>query len=317
MLTLMLSETLVVVHTSKRSWTVSVPDVLRVTICTLCWTLCISASSSAHGAWRTIDDEGRVLEWAAAPQRIVSLSPGATAMLFAAGGGARVVGTADFSVEPEAARAIAHIGDSHGFDLERILALHPDLIVAWSGGASAAQLLPFERAGLAVYRHHVVRLDDIPRAIERLGALLRTEEIARRSAAALRLRIGSLQRRYHRDHPPSLLLQVWDRPVYTLGGEQLISDAVEICGYRNVYAELHDAAPAVSLESIAARDPDVILALATDRSSAQEWLAHWRALPTLRAVRTGRLLEFIDARLSRLGPEVVDATEALCAQLAL
>ena len=267
-------------------------------------------------AWQVSDDEGRRLSLAAPPQRIISLSPGATAMLFAAGGGARVVGTPDFSVEPEAARSIVRIGDSHGFDLERILALHPDLIVAWTGAFSAAQLLPFERAGLAVYRHRVDRLDDVPAVIQRLGALLGTGAIANESAAGLRARIGALRTRYQRARAPRLLLQVWDRPVYTRGGAQLISDAIEACGYRNVYAELRNAAPAVSLESIAARDPDLILALATDASAGQEWLEHWRALPKLSAVRHGRLLSFVDARLSRLGPGVVDATEALCSRLA-
>ena len=289
---------------------------VRAPILTLCLVALVAAARAAVPVWQVHDDEARLISLAAPPQRIVSLSPGATAMLFAAGGGARVVGTPDFSVEPEAARGIARIGDSHGFDLERILALRPDLIVAWTGAFSAAQLLPFERAGLPVYRHRVARLDDVPTAIRRLGALLHTEATADQSAAGLRARIGTLRARYHRAGPPRLLLQVWDRPVYTLGGEQLISDAIEACGYRNVYAELRDAAPAVSLESIAARDPDVILALAADARSAQEWIAHWRALPQLRAVRRNRLISFVDARLSRLGPEVVDASEALCAQLA-
>ncbi len=252
----------------------------------------------------------------ASPQRIVSLSPGATAMLFAAGGGGRVVGTPEFSVEPEAARAIARIGDSHGFDVERILALHPDLIVAWTGGASAAQLQPFLRAGLPVYRHRVLRLDDLPGAIERLGGLLDTEAEARQSASALAARIAAIRSRYGRAHAPRVLLQVWDRPVYTLGGGQIISDAVEACGYSNVYAELRDAAPAVSLESIAARDPDVILVLAADAPTAQQWIEHWQSLPALRAVKNKRVISFVDARLSRMGPEVVSATEALCTTLA-
>ncbi|MGB8694712.1 MAG: ABC transporter substrate-binding protein, partial [Steroidobacteraceae bacterium] len=90
--------------------------------------------------WHAIDDEGHSVVLTHPPDRIVSLSPGATAMIFAAGGGERLVGTVQFSVEPAAARRIARIGDAHGYDLERILALHPDVIVAWSGGASAAQL---------------------------------------------------------------------------------------------------------------------------------------------------------------------------------
>jgi len=274
------------------------------------------AGLSQAAGWQVHDDEGQQLSLAAPPRRIVSLSPGATAMLFAAGRGERVVGTPEFSVEPEAARSIARIGDSHGFDVERILALHPDLIVAWTGGASAAQLQPFLRAGLPVYRHRVERLDDLPGAIERLGTLLHTEDAARQSASVLSARIAALRSRYGRAQTPRLLLQVWDRPVYTLGGGQIISDAAEACGYSNVYGELTNAAPAVSLESIAARDPDAILVLASDAPTAQQWIEHWQSLPALRAVKNKRVIGFVDARLSRMGPEVVDATETLCTTLA-
>lgn len=264
-----------------------------------------------------VDDEGHSVVLAHAPHRIVSLSPGATAMIFAAGGGERLVGTVQFSVEPAAARRIVRIGDAHGYDLERILALHPDVIVAWSGGASAAQLAPLERAGLVIYRHRVVRLDDVAPSIERLGVLLGTPAVAHAAAASLRGRIDQLRSRYRNPQPPRVLIQVWDRPVYTVGGAQLISDAVEVCGYRNLFADLADAAPAVALEAIASRDPEVILALAADAPSARAWLKRWQALPALRAVRTGAVLPFVDARLSRLGPEVIDATEQLCRALAL
>jgi iron complex transport system substrate-binding protein len=278
--------------------------------------LLLAAGTALPAGWQVRDDEGQLVSLKATPQRIVSLSPGATAMLFAAGGGGRVVGTPEFSVEPDAASAIARIGDSHGFDVERILALHPDLIVSWTGGASAAQLQPFLRAGLPVYRHHVVRLDDLPGAVERLGRLLDTEGQARQSASALASHIAAIRSRYGQAQAPRLLLQVWDRPVYTLGGGQIISDAVEACGYSNVYAELRDAAPAVSLESIAARDPDVILVLAADAPTAQQWVEHWQSLPALRAVKNKRVIIFVDARLSRMGPDVISATEALCRTLA-
>jgi vitamin B12 transport system substrate-binding protein len=167
-----------------------------------------------------------------------------------------------------------------------------------------------------VYRHRVVRLDDLPSAIERLGLLLHTEGTAHQAAGALSARIAAIRARYGRAQAPRLLLQVWDRPVYTLGGGQIISDAAEACGYSNVYGELRDAAPAVSLESIASRDPEVILVLAADASSAQQWMEHWQSLPALRAVKNKRVISFIDARLSRMGPEVVSATEALCTTLA-
>ncbi|HEX9138267.1 MAG TPA: ABC transporter substrate-binding protein, partial [Steroidobacteraceae bacterium] len=102
----------------------------------------------ASAALHIQDDEGRQLTLPAPASRIVSLAPGATAMLFAAGAGARVVGTAEYSDEPEAARHIPRVGDSQGFDTERILNLHPDVIIAWSQGTSAAQMEKLERLGL-------------------------------------------------------------------------------------------------------------------------------------------------------------------------
>lgn len=290
---------------------------MTITLVTLAAAAATAAPVPPSAApWHALDDEGRSVTLAHAPKRIVSLSPGATAMIFAAGGGARLVGTVQFSIEPEAARRITRIGDAHGYDLERILALHPDVIVAWSGGASAAQLAPLERAGLVIYRHHVVRLNDLAPSIERLGVLLGTPGVAHDAAASLRGRIDQLRSQYRNPQPPRVLIQVWDRPVYTVGGAQLISDAVEVCGYRNLFADLADAAPAVALEAIASRDPEVILALAADAPNARAWLLRWQALPALRAVRAGALLPFVDARLSRLGPEVVDATEELCRVLA-
>jgi iron complex transport system substrate-binding protein len=275
-----------------------------------------AAPANAAPTWQVVDDEGHSIRMTHPARRIVALSPGATAMLFAAGGGDRIVGTAHFSVEPAAARRIARIGDAHGFDLERIVALHPDVVVAWSGGASAAQLAPLERAGLVVYRHRVVRLGDVAPAIERLGTLLGTQPTAHAAATALQARIEALRSQHRSAAPPRVLVQVWDRPVYTVGGAQLISDAVEVCGYRNLFGDLRDPAPAVALEAIAARDPDAILALAADPQMARDWLQRWHALPSLRAVQRGALLSFVDARLSRLGPEVVDATEDLCRVLA-
>ena len=272
----------------------------------------LAFGAAAAPAWHVIDDEGHSITLTHPARRIIALSPGATAMLFAAGGGDRIVGTAHFSVEPAAAKRIPRIGDAHGFDLERIVALHPDVVVAWSGGASAAQLAPLERAGLVVYRHRVVRLADLAPSIERLGALLGTQETAHVAAAALQARIEALRALYRNSVAPRVLIQVWGRPVYTVGGEQLISDAVEVCGYRNLFGDLADPAPAVALEAVAARDPDAILALAADSDMARDWLQSWHALPSLRAVKHGALLSFVDARLSRLGPEVVDATEDLC-----
>ena len=282
-------------------------------------TLALSALLAASGAsWSgvVVDDDQHTLQLKVASPRIVSLAPGATAMLFAAGAGAQIVGTSDYSNEPAAARAIERVGDSQSFDLERVLALHPDVVVVWSGGTNAAQIDRLERVGLPVYRHRIEWLSDIPASVRRLGALAGTQTQANAAAADLGASIEALRQHYAHARAGSILIQIWDHPIYTVGGSELMSDVVGFCGYHNVYQELSDPGPAVSLESVLKRDPDVILAVGSDQKAATEWADGWRAYPTLKAVRTGRLIAWTDQRLSRLGPSMVAATGALCGALA-
>lgn len=248
------------------------------------------------------DDEGRRIELPGTAHRIASLSPGATAMLVAAGAGAQVVGTFVPSGDP----AIA----------ERLLALHPDVVVAASGGV--APMLPpgLEASGIALYRHRLARLEDVPAAIERFGRLAGTQPQASVAAQALRARIAALRAAHAGAAPRTMLVQLSDQPIFTAGGGQLLSDVIGACGYRNAFAELAGAQPVVSVETVLARDPDAILAISDAPATANEWLARWRQLPQLRAVRFGQLALFSDARLARLGPDVVGAAEALCQQLA-
>jgi iron complex transport system substrate-binding protein len=262
------------------------------------------------------DDDQHVLQLGVPAERIVSLAPGATAMLFAAGAGAQILGTSDYSNEPQAAQRIERVGDAQSFDLERILALHPDIVVVWSGGTNTAQIDKLERVGLRVYRHRINRLDDIPASLRRLGVLAGTQSTAQAAAASLAARIAALQQRYANVHGGSVLIQVWDHPIYTVGRSELMSDVLRICGYRNLYEDLPDPGPAVSLESVLNRDPDVILAVGSDQKAADDWVRNWRRYPTLKAVRSGRLIPWSDQRLSRLGPSMVDATEVLCRAMA-
>ena len=278
--------------------------------------LALVLAGRALGAGGVVDDTGRMLELDGPARRIVSLSPGATAMLFAAGAGDRVVATPRYSEEPDAARRIPRIGDAQNFDVERILVLRPDVVIAWAGGTPPLALQRLERMGLRVYRHRVERLDDIGPAVRRLGALAGTSAQADAAAAALERRIAALRSQGAGPRRPRVLIQVWDRPVYTVGRAQLLSDVVEACGYRNLFEDLAAPGPAVGVEAVIARDPDVILAVAPDAGMARAWLEGWRAFPSLRAVRQRHLLEDVDARLTRMGPETVGAAEALCGRLA-
>ncbi len=236
-------------------------------------------------------------------------------MLFAAGAGDRVIATVEYSDEPPAAKGIPRIGDVAAIDIERLVALHPDVAVIWPGGGNAAQIEKIARLGLPLYRQEVDTLADLPKSLRRLGALTGTTAVAERNAHDLELRLARLARGHAGGRRLTVLLQVWNRPIYTVGGTQLMSDALRLCGAQNVFGDLKDPGPAVDIEAVIARDPDVIIAAAPGGAAAA-WLADWRRFPGLRAVKSDHLIAFEDDRFSRLGPSALAATEGLCKVLA-
>ncbi len=263
------------------------------------------------------DDLDRPVTVREPPLRIVSLTPGATEMLFAAGAGAELIATVEYSDEPPAARHVPRIGDVAAVDMERLVALRPDVVVAWPAGGNPAQREKIAGLHIPLYQQQLDRLADLPASLRRLGVLAGTQAAAERAARDIEARLAALTRTYGADgaRRPTVLLQVWNRPVYTVGGHHLMSDALELCGARNVFADLAEAGPVVDTEAVIARNPDIILAAAPPGEGAA-WLADWKRFPSLAAVHNGRLVAFEDQALSRLGPSVIDATEGLCRTIA-
>jgi len=237
-------------------------------------------------------------------------------MLLAAGAGSQLAGTIEYLGQPASEKNLPKIGSADAIDMERLIALRPDVVIVWPDGNNPAQIATIERLGLPVYRQEAVTLDGIGASIRRLGRLAGTSSVADRAATALEARLARLRREYaNPTHPPTVLLEVWDRPLYTVGGRELMSDALRVCGARNVFADLPERAPAIGMEAVLARDPDIIIAAAPPGKGAS-WLAEWRRFPSLRAVKTGRMMTFEDQRLVGLGPGVIDATAAMCGKIA-
>jgi iron complex transport system substrate-binding protein len=277
--------------------------------------LSICVSVVATGAVTVRDDTGQTLSLPSTPSRIISLAPGATEMLFAAGAGEHVIATVQYSDEPAAAKQVPRIGDVVAIDMEKLVALRPEVVVVWPGGGNPAQIEEIGRLGFPLYRQQVNALADLPGSLRRLGALAGTGAIAEQAARNIEARLAALSHTYEGGRHPSVLLQVWNHPIYTVGGTHLMSDALRLCGVRNVFGDLRDLGPAVDVEAVVARNPDIIVAAAPP-GAGLEWLADWRRFTTLRAVRNGNLVTFEDQRLTRLGPSVVSATEGLCKILA-
>jgi len=233
------------------------------------------------------DDTGATVKLTAPAQRIVSLAPHATELLFALGAGSRIVGTLDTSDTPAAAKAIPRVGDSRALDLERIVALRPDLIVTWPWTAPA-QVEALRARGIAAFTTMPATIDGIAADLERLGALTGTQAAGWREAEAFRARLKRLRERNAGVQRVRVFYEIWDSPLYTIGGRHLITEAIDLCGGENVFAALTLPAPAVDVEAVLAAKPDAIIAGA-DRGARPAWLDSWRRWKELPAVANERL----------------------------
>jgi iron complex transport system substrate-binding protein len=274
--------------------------------------LLLAVVGNAAPATRSVRDDTDVLVSVPTDNcRIVSLAPGTTAMLFAAGAGRCLVGTIAHSKEPAEAASVPVIGDAETLDFEQLLALRPTVVVVAVDVVQRVRIDRIRALGMPVYQVHVTSLAQMPESLRKLGALTGTEQAAQARAASFAAELEAIAARYRGRPPVRVLYQIWDRPIYTIGGQHVISDALSVCGASNIFADLATAAPAVTREAAILRDPDLIL-ISAPPDSADEWLAEWRRFPSVRAVHDGRILRYADERMDRMGPSVVEATAGLC-----
>ena len=276
--------------------------------------LALTGLPQARAAITVTDDTGARVALPATPRRIVSLAPGATEMLFAAGAGDRVVATVLGSDEPAAAKAVPRIGDANALVWERLIALKPDVVVVWKDLANRLIIDSLQKLKLPVYYVSASSLDDIARSVRGLGVLAGTQAIAEPAAADLERRILRLAARKAPPEPLRVFYMIWDVPLYTIGGRHIISDAIARCGGRNLFADIDFPAPTAEFEAVIKRNPEVIL-MSTTPITARDWRERWARFPAIRAVAASQVLTFSDPRLDRMGPTAIDAVEGLCVQL--
>lgn len=269
-------------------------------------------STSALAMVEVIDDRGAVLRLDAPAQRVIALAPHLTELVFAAGAGDRMAGKVRGSDFPRAALTVAEVGDAAGLDFERILALQPDLVLAWGSGNRGADVERLERLGLAVLVLEPRRLEDIPRHIRMLGVLLGTEVRAQAAALAFVARADRLRESYGGKAALRVLFEAWHQPLITVNGEHLISDVLRLCGARNVFADLPQLAAAISPERVLAADPDAII---IGSEAGDAGLEGWQRYSYLKSVRAGAIFTVLPDLIARQTPRVLDAAEKICADL--
>ncbi|HWU85015.1 MAG TPA: cobalamin-binding protein [Rhodocyclaceae bacterium] len=260
------------------------------------------------------DDTQTEVRLPAPAQRIVSLAPNITELVYAAGAGAKLVGTVDFNDYPAAAKRLPRVGSYARIDVEAIVALKPDLVLAWGSGNPPASLAQLRQLGIPVYVSEPRQLDDVARNLERYAALAGTSTAGDAAARDFRQRLAALQKQYAARRPVRVFYEVWDEPLMTVNGAQIISKVISLCGGVNVFADLPALAPTVNVEAVLAANPEAIVAGGMGEKNAA-WLNPWRQWPQLAATRQGNLF-FIDPNLlQRHTPRLLDGAAQLCEKL--
>ncbi len=276
---------------------------------------CLLAANAADTAGVQVrDDAGVTLALRAPARRVVSLAPHLTEQLFAVGAGAQVVGVVAYSDFPDSARQLPLVGDSTQLDLERIVALRPDLIVAWHSGNSAPQLDRLAGLGIAVYRSESRELGDIASTLRRLGQLTGNSATANDQARRFETGIAALRGRYAQRSEVRVFYQIWHQPLLTINRTHMISQALLLCGARNVFADLGALTPAVGEEAVLAADPDAIVTAAVPGRAVDD-LQRWRKRKGLRAASLGNLLHVNPDTLHRQSHRFVEGATELCQQI--
>ena len=273
--------------------------------------LCLQAKADVS----VIDDSKRVVRLEKPAKRIISLAPHVTELIFSAGAGSSLVGVSEYSDYPEDAKKIASIGSIFALDLERILALKPDLVIIWGSGNAKLLANKLRDNKLTVFENEPHNFEDIANAIEKIAILAGTEKVGLANAQQFRQRLQSLTQTYQlsdKQKPILVFHQMVKSPLMTVNREHFISKMIQLCGGRNVFADLKDISATITVEALMSANPEFIFSSGKDNSKL---LNDWASFPNLIAVKKQNLYSIPGDWLHRAGPRVLDATEMLCKKI--
>jgi len=273
---------------------------------------CIFTNVSAQ--IQVSDDTGQLITLKQPAQKVISLSPGLTELVYSAGGENVIKGVVSFSDFPEQAKSLPQIGSYNALDIERIVSLQPDLILAWQSGNPIHQLKQLKNLGLTVYFSEPREFTDIPETIIKLGKLMATEKVAEKNAYDFTQEINQLRQKYKiidENNKKRTFIQIWDNPVMSINKEHLISKVVSLCGGSNIFAQAKSLTYSPDIESIFKSNPQIIIATGMAGTS-NAWLKRWEKWPFLSAVKNKRLYAVNPDHLVRHTPRILSGIKEVC-----
>jgi iron complex transport system substrate-binding protein len=293
-------------------------QIFVIGIATLFMFACANRSNekaASQTATREVTDEaGRRVVLPAKINRIVSLAPNLTEIVYAVGAGDRLVGDTTYCDYPEAAKNVAKIGDTMNPSIERIIALKPQIVLVSTASQLEAFTNQLTAQQIAVFVTNPQSLDDVFRSIQTLGDLLDEHERAAGVVSDLRKRADVIEAATKTVKPLKVFYQVSAEPLYTIGRDAFLTDLVRRAGGTSVTAEVPGAFPRYSDEAALASKPDAII-LATGGSMGEANSAVVSALKNSPAVLNGRVFRINGDLLSRPGPRLVDGLEEMARAL--
>ncbi len=281
-----------------------------------CGVVGLFAVQQISGAPITVtDDFNRSVTLAKPAERILSLSPHNTENLFSAGAGSKVVGGVEHSDYPPAAARLASVGNSYArINLEAVLALAPDLVVAWETAGNRETLQKIAQLGFQLYYSEPRNFADIIENIEELALLAGSSALIHPPAAHLREELAQVRAQFGGKSTQTVFYQVWREPLMTINGAHLLSRALELCGARNAFAHLPIIAPQLSLEAILQADPDIIITARVPGQPPQQQRAWWKKWASLSAVQHDGFV-WVDGAMHRNTARMIMGLRNLCEQI--
>ncbi len=247
-------------------------------------------------------------------QRIISLAPHITEMLYSAHAGDKIVGVVSYSDYPKEALSKPLIGSHNAINLEKIIQLNPDLILGWTSGNRPKDIKRLKELGFQVQLFDVSKLDDIPNQIENLGQLVGDPIKAKQTAQALRKTLKNVRQTYQKRPPITSFYQIWHKPIITMNGDQFISQAITTCGAQNAFSDLPKLTATIGLESLFKRNPQIFL-LGGQASFQQNWYTFWQQYPKLQAVKNQQIYLLNNNYYQRPTARLINALDDLCQKI--
>ena len=273
--------------------------------------LALSLYSEAYCAIEVVDEDGNLIRLEKPAERIISLAPSVTELLFAIGAGSQVVGVIEYSDFPPEAKTLQVVGRFDLLDIEKILELEPDLIIGWKSGNPRTSIEQLKRLGLSGY---LVELNDLPSIstqMESLSKLAGTTIEAKEAINHFNQTYESLVTQYSNRESVRTFYQVWESPIITTGGKELMNDIIELCSGENIFNAIDQIAPKGSLEAVIIANPEVIIGSGVGLTRP-EWLNDWESWPSLKAVSEEHVYFIPPDLVQRQTPRTLIGTKQMC-----